>query len=40
MDELSAYNKERWEALVRANVEWSRAFLDRFELAVVHPLQM
>ena len=28
MDELSDYNKERWEALVRANVEWSRAFLD------------
>jgi SAM-dependent methyltransferase len=28
MDEIAKYNKERWEALAEANVEWSRPFLD------------
>jgi len=28
MDELARYNKERWEALAQANVEYSRPFLD------------
>jgi SAM-dependent methyltransferase len=28
LDELTAFNKERWEALAAADVEWSRPFLD------------
>ncbi len=28
MDELAEYNRERWEALARANVEWSQPFTD------------
>jgi SAM-dependent methyltransferase len=28
MDELSRVNRERWNALARANVEWSRPYLD------------
>jgi SAM-dependent methyltransferase len=28
MDELAAYNKERWEALAGAGIEWSRPLMD------------
>ena len=28
MDEINKSNRERWNALASANVEWSRPFLD------------